>query len=285
MITTSRIISGWPSELPALKGKTFEFSPKLTVLFGPNGCGKTTLLQATAGFTGCPDHGGWSAFVSPMDDRVKREKPDPREPWRTGIYEYPERFRNRTPGGASVELGWDGVPAFLHLPAKSDTTQPFYFEQPHDLLGDGFGLFDEQRRGSRRASSGQLRAMRLEQLFSAVQKPPEIKVRQTNVNEVWMQPERDFVAYANSLRSGLRTKRVPTVFMDEPDRSLDLDTQMRFWTNVVPKFVESGVQVIISTHSIFALFSKKLCPNAVEIDLVEGYAETAREGLFALTKP
>jgi len=59
MIQTLRFNSGYPTRLEGIGKRKIIFNPWTNVLFGPNGSGKTTILSALAGASGC-GHGGWS---------------------------------------------------------------------------------------------------------------------------------------------------------------------------------------------------------------------------------
>lgn len=68
MIKSIEVKSGYAAELPSIKGRKFEFSPFLTVLFGENGCGKSSLMKIIAGHSGIEadsiySKGGWSDDV------------------------------------------------------------------------------------------------------------------------------------------------------------------------------------------------------------------------------
>lgn len=264
MIRYAKILSGWPADVPALKGRAFEFGRDLTVLFGRNGSGKTTLLRTTGAWAGCHEHGGWSSFVSPMDRvSVSDKKP------------YPEQFASLAPGGADADVGWDGAPAFLHIAEESDA-KVAHFDLPHDIFGDGFGAFSDSRNKS---SAGEKRLRRLGQLRTALRSPPEItKVRQKGVNDVWLDAEKGFVEHVKALRGRRKPGKV-TVLLDEPDRSMDLRVQAKFWKDGIAALLEDGLQVIVSTHSPFALFADACHPGTVVIDMEDGYAAECADEL------
>lgn len=65
-----------------------------------------------------------------------------------------------------------------------------------------------------------------------------------------------------------------TVFLDEPDRSLSVENQIKFWKVFLPS-ISNNYQIIIATHSPVALALSK--NNDIQmnfIDLEPGYAET-----------
>jgi len=63
MITKAKATSGFSIKLDALKGRAYTFKPGLNILFGPNGCGKTTLLKILGAYSGT--EAGWSRFLDP----------------------------------------------------------------------------------------------------------------------------------------------------------------------------------------------------------------------------
>lgn len=266
MIHGTKILSGWPSEVPALKGKTFRFGSGLTVVFGRNGSGKSTLLRTTGAYAGCHQHGGWSSFVSPLES--KDPILEPKKP-------YPAQFYSIAPGGAAAEIEWDGAPAFLHIADESDA-KITHFDLPHDLFGDGYGAFHDARIPS---SSGQRRLRRLEQLRAALVRPPNLtRISQKGVNDTWLDMERRFVDYVKALRGRKKAGKV-TVLLDEPDRSMDLEVQAKFWSEGMPRLLGDGLQVIVSTHSPHALFIESRIPGAAVIDLEPGYAKRCADAL------
>lgn len=271
MIRSIKILSEWPADVPTLKGKTFSFDKKLTVLFGRNGSGKTTLLRTAGAYAGCHQHGGWSSFVTPLESK---------DPWLDAARKrlpYPEQFRWLAPGHAVADVEWDGAPAFLHLAQESDAKLTSFDDQ-HDILGDGFGMFHDSKIKS---SSGQLRLRRLEQLRATLNRAPDLsRVKQKTVNDLWMGAEERFVNYVTSLRSKQgKSKEIVTVLLDEPDRSMDLEIQAKFWEVGIPKLVSAGFQVVVATHSPFALFVASCCPGAKLIDMDPGYSARCIEAL------
>ena len=66
MIGSITFRSGYPTRLRGIGTRRIEFNPRLNILYGPNGSGKTTILRALATATGCA-RGGWptdTALVS-----------------------------------------------------------------------------------------------------------------------------------------------------------------------------------------------------------------------------
>jgi len=59
MINSLKFSSGYPTRLKGIKRRTITFGPRINVLNGPNGSGKTTILKTLAVLSGCGE-GGWS---------------------------------------------------------------------------------------------------------------------------------------------------------------------------------------------------------------------------------
>lgn len=76
MIEYIRFNSGYPVALSTVGNKKINFNERITVLYGPNGSGKTTILQAIADKAGC-GNGGWSVNtgenipIDPVPDKGK----------------------------------------------------------------------------------------------------------------------------------------------------------------------------------------------------------------------
>jgi predicted AAA+ superfamily ATPase len=106
MITKAEVLSGFAAKLPAF-GKSYEFGPGLNVLFGPNGCGKTTMVGILGAYSGT--QAGWSRFLDPPFGEAKDTR-------------FPKRFKQISPGKCEANVHWDGTANFLMSP---ETGTPF----------------------------------------------------------------------------------------------------------------------------------------------------------------
>ena len=92
MISTLKILSGYAIKLPRLK-EPIDFQPGLSVLFGENATGKSTVLKIVAAYCSI-DKGGWSKCP---------------EPWLRNDEDFPKCFKRYSPGSCEAELQWDGT--------------------------------------------------------------------------------------------------------------------------------------------------------------------------------
>lgn len=271
VIKEATIIGGWPGELESLKERVFNFTDGVNILFGPNGCGKTTLLQILGAYAGCPEFGGWSKFIEPKNFK----------------FPYPKRFELIAPGRGrqdheSTELAhttWDGSPVFLHMAHRSDQDMN-YFGSKHDLMTDMQSLSSKLKR----RSTGQERLARIAALCEALQSPPDLSVADNfvkNANEDWVKAEKEFREYVAKCADEHGDGPI-TCLLDEPTRSMDIVTTVAFWKNVIPKLAEN-CQLIIATHCPLLLlddFYSKAYYNF--IDMRVGYEALASEYLSAM---
>lgn len=258
MISSLRVTGGYAKKLPALK-RPLAFGSGLTVLFGPNGCGKTTALRIAGAYAGCPEHGGWPAFVEPVYLRTLGET-------------YPEALAHHAPRDCTAEVGWDGSATFLYL-AGANEGLPIAFGMESD------GLTSDMERifGDRQMSSGQRTLLRLNRIAERLKAPPDLAVPppdRGHVNDQWRNAMEAFSSYVSTLpRTG-----PATLLLDEPDRSLSIPVQSDLW-RLLPKMATS-IQVLVASHSAFAL----RCEGATVIEMEKGYVDACRKALDPLCK-
>ncbi len=265
MITSTRVTSGYALKLPALADRTFDLTPGLNVFFGPNGCGKTSLLKITAAHVGCGEY-GWSAPAKRLYDRV-------------GVHAlpYPDVYASEAPGGCRATVPWDGVPA-LHLATE--------FKMGGQLSSDSSEFTEQLAVVMSKPSSGQLTQHLVGKILNRLKNPPDLtdvrklqwradgEINYDTVNSTWMGWMDELVAYVRSLPAVTPADRRVTVFLDEPDRSLALPIQALLWSKILPRLAQT-TQVIVATHSPFAL----VAPHATLHDFEAGYAALTRAEL------
>lgn len=255
----------WWSEVPFLKDKEhIPFEPGLNILWGPNGSGKSTALKLIARMLHC--HQGGFQKVTATSRR--------------------EVFENaRPPSGARLE--YDGLPVMHFDPGHAVGLVGGMAAFDHDFGDEGIA------NAMIRESSGQSTARRANKLLLALlgreEVPPVTWVRgEPSIKEVkeefheWKrsQLERENLE-TEWLLSTLKGDREPvegsrpTFLLDEPERSLDLPLQAGFWNRVPVLVYSRGVQVIVATHSPFAVN----VPGANYIEFKEGYLEECRRAM------
>lgn len=253
MIYKAKILDGYAAKMPAFE-KAYEFKPRLNILFGPNACGKTTLIKILGAYSATA--AGWSRFLDPTPGGAIQGSKEG----------FPERFRRLSPGGCKAEVEWDGTASFLMSP---ETGKAFTgcFEDSQDGLMSAHDLISET---VCKPSEGQSRIMRLLNLFKNAKSIPDLTKISDNlkhVNDVWQESMKAFAKYAKKLPR----KGPPTLLLDEVDRSLSIPNHVALWLDILPKMAEK-FQIIIATQCESALAHKDSL-----IEMAPGYIEECRK--------
>jgi len=281
MIRRVRVTAGYPTKLAALGERTFEFAEGLTVLFGQNASGKSTLLRIMAAYSGCA-RPGWTTFSEEYNPRRQFRWPPEYKP------PFPERFADGTLGDVRADVDWDGTPTYFWKGLPGGNQGAF-----DEALERGGGEADDyMRRMLGTGSSGQPQIHWInERLEQALDRPPVIArdatffvpgkgyvtaKRRSNwasdLQSEWATGIDEFVEFVES-----RPRTGPvTVLLDEPDARLSLPNQEKLWRVFLPR-LSVGRQIVVASHSPFAL----LGPSIVDLD--PGYSGRCREALGALT--
>lgn len=260
MIHSAKFTSGFASDLPCLKGKTFEFKEGLNVLFSPNGTGKSTALSIIGAYCSINHKsGGWSTMPEPLTikeigDTVK----------------LPNNFCNLAPGECSADVKWDGTPSFINNSATDNAAKSMgHFIDDASMSPDGMitDMFGHINAMFNKSSQGQTRMNKINKMFVMLDKKPDLTINKfAKHNDSWKAVGQAFVDYIKSLNP---TGRV-TILLDEPEKSLSMEMQFFLWHMAFPKIAQDR-QLIVATHCPLALYSK-----AHFIDLEEGYIEKAK---------
>ncbi len=255
MISSAVVLSGYAAELPALKDRTFEFVKGLNVLFGPNGCGKSTMINILGAYSAT--RAGWSRYLNPAIMPDKKRGPV-----------YPDRFKEEAPRGCTAKVEWDGTASFLTSPELRSPLGGGVDDSQDGLL-DAKDIISEM---FSKPSSGEYGIFHLKKLFSKLGDRPDLAKLPSNhktVNEAWQRAMKDFFDYVTSLPR----KGPPTLLLDEVDRSLSIPNQVELWSRVLPRISEK-YQVIIATHCPYALVYSG---HVVEFE--KGYIDACREAI------
>lgn len=229
-----------------LVGRTFEFQPgKLNIIFGPNGCGKTTILKAIAGTAGITGD-GMTKPVDPIDifgwdDKEKDIKK---------VAEYIEKLKQN-----SAEVGWDGNVVYYDNFAH---TMRMGYDEIGMLGGTALGSFEDEimfRFSEKRTNAGkkalwllgnvldyQKKGITLEKIFE-----PHIKNKRAN--STWATSYKTQAEYYKQYENF--DKEAPmTILFDEPEVNFDIMTVWNLYSNAFPTICEkSGMQIITVSHS------------------------------------
>lgn len=264
----------WVAQLDYFKNNPVtQFKPGLNIVFGPNGSGKSTILQLL-GLSLAAVQGGTSVVT---------------QSWVQDV------------------LGFSGSTLKLPCNVVHDGQPVMYFDAraQEGLIGGGFdddffslGVANTMARGS----TGQLGIRRMSRMLDVLlekadtsekghkaagsramkQKreepagfPAEIewRLKRNSVNETWVNKLR----VIEELLSAKCAVGPKTLLFDEPESGYSLPWQAGLWKNVFSKVDPEKFQVIVATHSPFALE----IPNAHYIEMTPGYAHECFVTLLA----
>lgn len=255
MIRSLKVLEGFATKLPAIGKKTFEFQKGINILFGPNACGKTTIINLVGAYSGTK--AGWSKFIDPFYAKE----------------EYPGVFKTLAPGDCRAEAEWDGSPTFLMSPKTGDPLGSTLDESQDGLMSMDMIVGEMMFK----ASSGQSRIMRLNKLADVLKAVPDLKKRPGNyesVNSSWQAAMDKFVSYVKKLpRDG-----PATLLLDEVDQSVSIPVQKAFWLQGVPNLAKK-FQLIIATHCPFALAHRD---SGGLVEMESGYVDASMSAIKAL---
>lgn len=224
--------------------KTFKFEPGLNVLFGKNGTGKSTLLLLIARTFHCAQ-GGYSKITqtSVWDMQVNTDNKD-------------------LPSGYRIQH--DGNMVFFLDPDKDV-----------GIMGDSFDndFMEEAVKGVglKCLSQGERAVFKLITMFENVAIRDRVGGMDKNcLNDHWKEM---MIKAEKGMKRNTRVFKTDrcTILIDEPERSLDLENEVRFWRFM--KKAVKNVQVIVATHSPFVLF----IDDANFVETTPGYVKKSME--------
>lgn len=248
MIKSIQFTNGYPLNIEWVGNKQFNFKPGINVLFGPNGCGKSTILKTLKAYCGITG-GGWTFFSDPMQ---------------LASNSFPFGYIGLTPSRCSAIVDWDGTPTFFNDGDIKVNDTFFYMNERHS--DDGITSQAEQLDLlAEKPSSGQYRIKMVNKVFNNIRNIPGISENDIPANYKHADCLKE-LQYWNSLsRIGPQT-----ILLDEPERALSLALQKKLFEEILPQF--SDMQIILATHSLFSLKMKDV--NYIEFE--PGYIEECR---------
>jgi energy-coupling factor transporter ATP-binding protein EcfA2 len=241
-------IMPWWKKIEYLKkNPKVTFTPGLNILWGRNGAGKSTVLTAIAKLAHCRQGGISKVTETSVNDLI------------------PDWMTNRKTA-QNIKIRWDGSP-MIHI-------------DPGHQIGVIGGSFDDDFfegafKYAGKGSAGQITMHRVSILMKENLLPLDFDTFASRVNDVW----KEMILNCKALSEPSIPKGQDTILMDEPDKSVDLDTQAMFWKKVQEWSKDS--QIIVATHSPFAILAK-----ANFIDMSDGYLEVCKKlmGSYFTTK-
>jgi len=239
-------VKWWNDVKPLKDHKKIEFTDGLNVLWGPNGCGKSSILKLIARYMHC-EQGGYSLVT----DTSLQE-----------VCDYSKGFLD----GARIKHCGQAVFHIDPSHAAGLVCGGAAFDYDFTTLGVA-NIMD-------RRSSGQTTTMRINMVLRRL-----LEEKITTI-EHKVKPHTDHqqaaVDFLCPTIKGGSTPKV-TLLMDEPDRSLDYLTSFKFWRSIVPKFARD-FQVIVATHQP-AVLKDGMGANLIDVD--KGYLDVCK--LVSLT--
>ena len=274
MIKSISFIEGFPLELPLVGRKEFKFKEGLNILFGPNGCGKSTILNTLKSYCGIKG-GGWTNTNNPKELGFSKNK---HNQWvlMADAKDFPHGYFIRCPGKSLANVWWDGTATFYNDGGIAPSSE-FALYRPSETH-DGITSEEENFLDiAEKPSSGQYRIQKLNKIISLLKRgAPTSKGDYPPSGKMDMFFDREWDYWMELQRT--RGRGSSTILFDEPERSLSLSKQKDLFERVLLSELNE-YQVIVATHSIFALplISN---PNVNFIEMERGYAESCKNAII-----
>jgi hypothetical protein len=247
----------WLPKVEALaKPRRFDFKPGLNILWGRNGSGKTTVIRLMTMLLHCGQGGKPVVTQTSLDELC---------------------------GGRMHRLHGKDIDLKSAITFEHDGQGVRHFDPSHavGLLGGGAAFDDEffsagVMNTMFKGSAGQTTGFRFDELLNSIMrnKVPKVEwtVHKDRVNDLWQAR----LELAEHFLKGTSDKGPPTVLLDEPERSYDLNTQVGCWRML--RAYAPTTQFIVASHSLFAL----KIPEANYIEMSPGYLSGSIQALNVL---
>jgi predicted ATPase len=231
----------WWDQVNAIKNPGFkiEFKRGLNVLWGPNGCGKSTVLKALARLFHCEQSG----FPVITNESIREV---------SGGYKEPLKLT-----GLTVKHDGQGVRFFDPSHAVGLMGGMAAFDWDFGMEGIANAVF--------KGSAGQTNLFRFSKILTSLKehKTPKIEMK-VHKDDKRLEPVWAFL-------QGDSEGGPPTVLFDEPERSFDIPNQASLWE--IMYAISLHAQVIVASHCPFGAN----IPIANYIDMKPGYLDECRK--------
>jgi predicted ATPase len=226
------------------KHQSVKFKPGLNILYGPNGCGKSTILRMAA-LVLAAEQGGVSTITSS---------------WLQDVFGFGE------PKLQGIKVTHDG--------------QPIMYGNPRNAVGlfGGGAAFDDDFMDQglaniqSKASTGLTTMNRLNVMFAvALGKAPfPDKVD----DRLKYKSDKSYTAALELLKASL-PKGQRTLIFDEPESGLAIPVQGNLFNLLFQAAKQNDLQIILATHSAFSL----ALPDCNYIEMEPDYIEQSRNAI------
>jgi len=250
---------GYAAAVPFFSGrKKLAFKPGLNILFGPNGCGKSTVIKMLAR-TMCAEQGGFSCITQ------------------GAISENVDMFDKRSTHKVGLKIAHDGQPVVYCDPRSRIGLMGGSLDE--DFVQQGLAeciVLPKRSQGQAVLSrvSGALNILAGEAPFPAA---VEAQVDRKYVNDVW---GRALGTVEKAMAASI-DKGQPTILLDEPEANFSLVWQSRLWRRLASSEAAQRCQIIVASHSAFALGIE----HANYIDFEPGFREEVEGALTQRFRP
>ena len=232
-----------------LIGRKIQFTNGINVIVGPNGSGKTTIINAIAAFAGVRVD-GFPVKIDPfmMDTNFIIQNIQTDNDYDTEI----ERIVMQNMKNP-CKISWDGTPVYYHnFSEKTAQAGNVFGELKGGII---HGAIDEAEwhLNKNRMSGGETTMYVFEKLYNNIKNPvcydDLLSYDPSSTNRVHCMTfdaqRRFYKKFKN-----FSVKKPCTLLLDEIDNNFDIATTIEFFTKYLPHLAdETGIQIIVVTHS------------------------------------